>query len=418
VAHIRTAPAVDHLVVVPDREEIVLRQGEQVHEQDLGGVEILEFVDQDEAEALLQLLAQPRALEQQHQGEVDHVVEIAEPPRLLQGEKGLEDGGEREALLLGLHHHLLEGQQFHFGAVEGGEKGLEGVLAAPRCQPVVAGDGLLHHQPQLFLFAGAVITPAQDAADDLVTEAVEGAHDHPRLVQPLGHRDAAGLQPRRHLIGSLFVEGERDNPARFDPLVEKMDDPVDQGAGFARARRRQHPDRPLQMGDSGALAGVKILVERINGSGEEGLLRGPFPEGGELLQIESLPQRRTVAVQSGAADRLPVGLPRRLREQDQGCARQPCGQKQPVQQRLQPAGQLRHRQILPEEQGRRVGLFGPVLQMVAADDTMGDAPGLEGGTQRRQIAFRKAKAEEIRRPLRRLRQRRDILLQIHVRLVR
>ena len=83
VADVGAAEGVDRLVVVADREDRVVRPGEQLQPAVLQPVGVLELVDQDVAEAPLVVLAQDLVARQQlvaaqqQLGEIDHAFALA-----------------------------------------------------------------------------------------------------------------------------------------------------------------------------------------------------------------------------------------------------------------------------------------------------------------------------------------------------
>src|SRR5512145_1499290 len=76
--HICTPKGVDHLVVVANRKDVVLGQSNALQQEQLGLVQILELVYQQELEPRLVGAAQGAVLQQQTDCHVDHIVEVQE----------------------------------------------------------------------------------------------------------------------------------------------------------------------------------------------------------------------------------------------------------------------------------------------------------------------------------------------------
>ena len=83
VLDLGAAPAVDRLVVVADHEHVAVVAGEHAHEGVLDGVGVLEFVDQELAEAVAvvrqqrRVVAQQLVRAQQQLGEIDQAGAVA-----------------------------------------------------------------------------------------------------------------------------------------------------------------------------------------------------------------------------------------------------------------------------------------------------------------------------------------------------
>jgi hypothetical protein len=95
--------AVDDLVVVAHAEHVERREGEQTHEQYVGGREVLELVDQQMAALLLHPAPERTVDEQRLDGGVDLLVEVDRTPVGEVTAVGVEQLGESvDVVALGL----------------------------------------------------------------------------------------------------------------------------------------------------------------------------------------------------------------------------------------------------------------------------------------------------------------------------
>ena len=243
VLHLGAPPAVDGLVVVAHGADVHALAGQQLEQLELAGVGVLVLVHQQVAEARLVLLAQRLLLAQQLDRPGDEIVEVdgaLGAQRLLVAREDL--GGDQVVVVplpLGPGHDLLLERVLgprdlpeDAARVEGPVVHLHLAHAALHQRLLVAGvgDGEPLGQP-----GGGVLLGEQPEA-----EGVEGGDPH------LGPGVAGqGGDPLPHLGRRLVGEGDGQDGARVEPLLEQPGHAVGDDPGLARAGAGQDQQRPL-----------------------------------------------------------------------------------------------------------------------------------------------------------------------------
>ncbi len=256
VAHFRTAPAIDRLVVVAHAADVAMPPRQQAQPQVLRDVGVLILVYQD--------IPEPAPVLRQHVlvrlEDRDHVQQqIAEIAGVQIAQAALVGGIQRHALAVERtrigHRHLVRGQRAVLPAVDDPRQHPRG----PAFVVDVVGTQHLLHQPDLVVGIqdGEVrlqpgqfrVAPQQLDADRM--KGAEPGHPLHRLAQ---QPPDAQLHLARGLVG------ERDG----EDLVwargaggQQVRDPGGQGTRLAGARTGQHQDRPLQRLDRRALRRVQ-----------------------------------------------------------------------------------------------------------------------------------------------------------------
>ena len=266
VADLGAAEGVDALVVIPHRKDAAHRHarptvgsglavtGEQLEPGVLQAVGVLEFVDQDVAEARLVVAAQRfvalqqfKAAQQQF-GKIDHAFALA-----LRFVFGVEADAARGKVVVGLG---LRGANalFLVRVDEVGQLARREFLvvdvevfqqALDRRQLVGRVENLKQRRQ-----AGLAVVRAQQA----IAQAVEGADPHPAGVD----RQERG-EPRLHFLGRLVGEGHGEDTLR--PDLAGGDQPGDargQHARLAAARAGEDQRMLRRQGDGGVLLRVEV----------------------------------------------------------------------------------------------------------------------------------------------------------------
>jgi hypothetical protein len=264
VLEVGAAPRVDALRVVAHGHDAVVR-GEFVHYLGLDGVGVLVFVDEDVAEAVVEILGDVGGVGQELQPEFEQVVIVAD---LVLALLLLVGGGElREAVadLAVLREVALDGVvEGELGVAGEGEDAEEragarvGLLLE---EGLVDGlDGLLEEGLGLVgVEDGEVLGQADgvaEHAEGAVADGVEGA-------APEALRLDAGevVDAVEHLLGGLVGEGEQEDLARLDALGEEVGHAVGERAGLARAGAGEDEQGARRGGHGGELLVVEERLE-------------------------------------------------------------------------------------------------------------------------------------------------------------
>ncbi|MEZ5978716.1 MAG: hypothetical protein R3F34_10900 [Planctomycetota bacterium] len=259
----RAAPAVDRLVVVPDRADVPVDVGELSQQLVLRRVRVLVLVDHDVAQLRAQHVAQRVVLAQQPHAADQEVVEVEQARAQQPGLVLRVDLGEQLLVVVARALRRLGGRD-------------EVVLEQPDAaveradQAVRVGDAAIAHDlsqaRRLVARVGereAFAAPEQREvlAQELEAERVEG-----------GERDVGAdrarelLHPLLHLGRGLVREGDAEDRARVHAAPQEERRPNRDDARLARTRTREHEKRPLGGEDRLAL----LVVERLDRVAEFG----------------------------------------------------------------------------------------------------------------------------------------------------
>jgi hypothetical protein len=303
VLDLGAAPTVDRLVVVADHEHATRVPGEQAHESVLDRVGVLEFVDQQFAEALAVMrqqrtvVAQQFVRAQQQFGEVDQPGAVA--AFLVQGVRAAHDVGPR----IGAGLQVLRTPAFVLLRIDP-------PCDLPRREACFVQFQLLHDaldQTQLVVavqhlepFGQLRVLPVQ--AQQAMRQAVEGADPHARA--PAATARCSALGARAHLAGGLVGERHRKDAVRRHAVhLVEPGDAVGEHAGLAGTGAGEDQVVTGRCGDGLALRRIQ-RVEQVRNI-HRPILRGRG--GGSRLQelrqqrLERLRASEQVALQFVAA---------------------------------------------------------------------------------------------------------------------
>ncbi len=268
VADVRTAPAVDALVLVSNNANIVMIAGEKLHQLVLRTVGVLVLVDHDVAEAAVVTLArfatgfqQAHRLEQQVVEVECVVLEQLLAIDLVQLRDALADGVARsEVVLLRIDHVVL------------GPADLREHRARRQCLVVE------RHAPHRLLHDGlliAFVVDGEAAGEPLVADAqrldVAAQHAHAEGVkggkQRLGQGGAGEqlIDALAHFGRGLVGKGDREDGVRRDTFrFNEIRNAVGDDAGLPRAGAGQDQDRTVRGLHGGALLRVHLFEQGIH----------------------------------------------------------------------------------------------------------------------------------------------------------
>ena len=261
VLDLGAAPAVDGLVVVADHEHVAAVAGEHAHERVLDAVGVLEFVDQDFAEALPvvreqgRVVAQQLVRAQQDLGEIDQAGAVA--ALLVQRVAAQHDVGPFVSAVRRVHRlDMLRATALVLLRVDP-----PGDLARREARFVELE--LLHDaldQAQLVVAVEDLealrqlrVLPVQ--AQQAMREAMEGADPEP----------AAAVAQQRvgamaHLAGGLVGEGHRENAVHGHAVhLVQPGDAVREHARLAAAGAGEDEVVAGGCGDRLALGGIEVV---------------------------------------------------------------------------------------------------------------------------------------------------------------
>ena len=221
--------AVDDLVVVADAEHVGGGAGHQADQQEVGGREVLELVDQQRPRLGPDFGPQVGVAQQQLHRQVDLLVEV-------------EAAGAVE--------HVAVGRK---GGRDAGGVGVEVLRLLRRDQPEAdGGQGVEVRRQRVGAdLAGRLHQPGQDlAAERLVGDAPVAAAgadvEAQRVERADGGPEPGGALPE--LVGGHHVVGHRrDQPRLVTPVDQQVPDPLGQHPGLPRPRRSDDPGRPAGM---------------------------------------------------------------------------------------------------------------------------------------------------------------------------
>jgi len=230
--------AVDGLVVVAHAEHVQSGRGQQPQQQQVRGRQVLELVHQQVPAALLPAGPQLGVGQQQPDGLVDLLVEVALVTLGQPGPVGLEDAGEAgHVVALGLHLLGVPQGDAHVG--QRLDVRAEDVLAGP---PGVRQESL-QAPPHLPLAQQRRVGPRIP-------------HYPPTQRVDRADLQVGPLQAAAHLLRGPVVVGHRGDDRRLDaPVVHQVQQPGVQRAGLPGARRSHHAHRPPRVLHGSLLVG-------------------------------------------------------------------------------------------------------------------------------------------------------------------
>ena len=258
--HVRAAPGVDRLRVVADGHQAVGFAGEQVDHAALDAVGVLILIDEHVSEAFLIELQHVGVLLEEADGEDEQVVEVHRVGGLLFLDVALADFfdflGPVVELVVAGGDDFLEGGVgvFDEGEHRGEHVGLR-EAALFRIDIERADDGVEDGFLVVAIEDGERAGEAEVlgmAAEDARADRVEGAGPERGGVVRDEFADALG-----HLAGGLVGEGEQQDLAGVDAVVEQPGHAVGESAGFPGAGAGDDQRAAGRRGDGGVL----LLVE-------------------------------------------------------------------------------------------------------------------------------------------------------------
>ncbi len=255
VLDVGAAPRVDRLVVVADDHEVLVLACEQVGDGVLDAVGVLVLVDADLAEALLVVIEHLGVLREKLEGLDQEVVEVHGVGALEAALQHVVDAGRRAVdgrLRVGLQ--LLGRDEAVLGLRDlRADRGQRALLLVD----VEVAHDVLHEALRVVVVVdrevGLVAQKLAVLAQHAHAHGVEGADPH-----AAGASRQEVAQTLAHLGGRLVGEGDRqDLPGAHALVVDHVRDAVGEHARLARARAREHEQRPLGALGRLALGGVE-----------------------------------------------------------------------------------------------------------------------------------------------------------------
>ena len=283
VADVRTAKAIDRLIVVADHRDVAVLRGEEVHEHVLGPVRVLVLVDQHVAEPVAPLLERLGVgaveLDELH----DQVVEIepAGPPEHLL--VGLVDPA-KDLVLVAAVGDVFGPLQLALGLRDAVAQRPDRVALRVEAELV---EDPLQGRPRVVIVEDDKARHDADAlglaAQDLDRRRVEGANPH-----LLGRLADQCLDPAPHLARRLVGEGDRQQPIRPDAARRyQVTDAGRQHARLAASRSGEDQKRSVAVCHSLLLGriqareqGVDFCLGRLQNHGESSLPTGRCRQSG------------------------------------------------------------------------------------------------------------------------------------------
>ena len=241
--------AVDRLVVVADAEHDQLGAGQQPDEEEVGGREILELVDQQHSTGPLRGASGHRVGEQHVDGAEYLLVEV-DRPRPVEGEPVAREH-RREAVdvavVASLDHLRID--QTEPCEAECFDPRRDGIGVAPARERDERADDPAHlgfvdrgEPPWLRREGGHTV-------DDRECDGVERADLQTRQVSRAGSH---------LLLGPLVERHEADRGRRELPVREQVTSALGEHPGLARAGRCDDPGRAADVGNGGQLIGSEV----------------------------------------------------------------------------------------------------------------------------------------------------------------
>ena len=264
VADIRTAPAVNGLVVITDDAQVAALIGEQLDHHVLGIVGVLILVHHDVTEALAVAVQHRRMIRQQFQRLDQQIIEV-------QGIVGLQAGLVLQehvvdhlaaVVLLRLPEPLVRTHEFVLrirdlaGQLAGGQELFVNI------QPF---EDLLQHGLLVVIVInheGAGIAQLFDIpAEHPGAGGVEGGD--PSVLRLIAHH---GRDALLHFLGSLVGKSQRKDVPRRHAVIQQIGNTAGQRTGFAGASAGKNKHRALQGFSSQPLLGIEHTQVHINTS--------------------------------------------------------------------------------------------------------------------------------------------------------
>ena len=254
--HVRTAPAIDRLIVVAHHAEVASRARERAHEAILSEVGVLELVDQHVAKALAKIA--PRgavlALGDAH-AEDDQILEVHGVGGLERAFVALEQVDEL-GVEPALPIHVSGALTLALLCVDLREH-------PARWHAALVERAFLEQARHDGLLVRLVVDHELRAEPDLVVVAPEQARAHrmegarPEIARHLRSRQLlqAVLELARRLVG----ERDGQDAVRRNPMHrQQRSDAVGDDAGLPAPRAREHEQRPLGVARGGGLIGIQL----------------------------------------------------------------------------------------------------------------------------------------------------------------
>ena len=297
-ADVRETPGVDRLVVVPDDEEVALLSGEEEGEVELGAVEILRLVEEEDPAARTPASEERGVRAQRGGGTRDELVQVEEAAPVEEGAIG--------------------GPRRPEWRVRGGPLRIEGE-AREAVLEAAPGSGGERCPGELVQEGGPVRdrrhVPA-GVTEDLPSEGVEGADPHRPGPDP--ERREGRLQPLPQLDGREAVEGEGADRRRVRPVGDPPRDPRDDRRRLPRPCRGDAQDRSRGCRGGGALVrgeGGEAGAERAGKGGIHGAHDEPphFTRPSPIVDGEGSGPAASPPARIGQRISTVAGIPRVIR---------------------------------------------------------------------------------------------------------
>ena len=245
ILHARAAPPVDRLVVVAHREQLSLRAREQRQPPILDGIGVLEFVDQNMAEAGAVMLQQGGIVAPHLERAQQQLCEIHDTGALTGLFVGLIDPDQLAPGRIAVILDVLRPHAFVFLRVDEPQnlaRHPAGLVQIERLQDLAQEPRLILGIEDLEALRQAGLAPM--LAQQPMGETVEGADPQPAARKPQQSFDAPA-HFRRGLVGERDRE---DAVGRCALHLDQPGDPVHQHPGLAAAGAREHERGALRRG--------------------------------------------------------------------------------------------------------------------------------------------------------------------------
>ena len=226
----RAPPAVQRLVLVADREQLVLRRGQDADQQFLGGLDVLVLVDEHMVELLLPASAAGLVAAQVTDGQEDLVVEVVHALIRLVGLEQPVDLAEAAVLVLQVRARAVFLGRRELAELDRGDP-LRKLGGLGRLKPdLVFGDPSPTRPLSDGRWFRAQVATLDERPDDAVADRVERACFDARHV--------GGGEPLPEFGRRRGVERQAQDPLWRRAAGEQLADAFDQHRGLAAARWR------------------------------------------------------------------------------------------------------------------------------------------------------------------------------------
>ena len=241
--HVGQAPGVDRLVVIAHHEQVLLGLGQDPDEPQLGGVDVLELVDRQVAEARLPAATKGGISAEQVDRTHDQVVEVE---CAAGGQQVVEEGKRRDG---------FRGWCSPLDLPGGEERVQRGSIRDRNLVRRAAGEHASPSGAQQWQPVGQQVDRVAGVEEDLARESMQRAHLHAAGCGQ--ERTEAGGDACAQLAGRLAIEGDHRDPVGRHATGQQHPEPGDERGRLAAAGRRDDLRRPIGQGRGGPLFRVE-----------------------------------------------------------------------------------------------------------------------------------------------------------------